>query len=90
MAGGQGRREERVTPGSLALDWPGPEPDAEGANAGEVARLLAGAPYVVRLVRGLQRLAAASLEACGAIAWIDADGGFALRAAAPALCSGGA
>jgi carbon-monoxide dehydrogenase large subunit len=66
-------------PGNLALDWPGPQPDAEGANAEEVARLLARAAHVVRITLGHQRIAAASLEPRGASAWRDGNGGLVLR-----------
>jgi len=66
-------------PGNLALDWPGPQPDAEGANAEEVARLLARAAQVVRISLGHQRIAPASLEPRGAAAWTDGNGGFVLR-----------
>jgi len=71
--------------GNLALDWPGPQPDAEGANAEAVARLLAGAAEVVRVTLGHQRIAPATLEPRGAIAWTDAAGGLVLR-----VCSQGA
>lgn len=66
-------------PGNLALDWPGPQADAEGANAEDVARLLAGAAHVVRVQLGHQRITAASLEPRGATAWTDGDGGLVLR-----------
>ncbi|MFN6953609.1 MAG: xanthine dehydrogenase family protein molybdopterin-binding subunit [Acetobacteraceae bacterium] len=66
-------------PGNLALDWPGPQPDAEGANAEEVARLLAGAAHVVRLQLSHQRITAASLEPRGATAWRDGNGGLVIR-----------
>lgn len=72
-------------PGNLALDWPGPQPDAEGANAEEVARSLAAAAHVVRLQLGHQRITAASLEPRGATAWPDGNGGLVLR-----CCSQGA
>ena len=72
-------------PGNLALDWPGPQPDAEGANAEEVTRLLAGAAEVVRVTLGHQRIAPATLEARGALAWTDDAGGLVLR-----VCSQGA
>ena len=73
-------------PGNLALDWPGPVPDPEGANAAAVARVIAGAAHVVRLEAAHQRLAGATLEPRGATAAFDAAADrFTLR-----VCSQGA
>jgi carbon-monoxide dehydrogenase large subunit len=72
-------------PGNLALDWPGPQPDAEGSNAAETAAIIASAAHVVRITLGHQRIAPATLEPRGASAWPDGSGGFVLQA-----CSQGA
>jgi len=57
-------------PGNLALDWPGLIAD-DGANAREVARIIAAAPHVARLTLTQQRLVVAAMEPRGGSAHYD-------------------
>jgi carbon-monoxide dehydrogenase large subunit len=58
-------------PGNLAVDWPGPAPDAE-ANAHRVDEIFAAAKFVARIAVVNQRMAIASMEPRGATASYDA------------------
>ena len=58
-------------PGNLAVDWPGPAPDAD-ANARQVDAVFAGAKFVARIAVVNQRMAVASMEPRGATASYDA------------------
>jgi carbon-monoxide dehydrogenase large subunit len=58
-------------PGNLAIDWQSP-PSADGANAREVARIIAAAPHVARVSLHNQRIAVASMEPRGGRASYDA------------------
>jgi aerobic carbon-monoxide dehydrogenase large subunit len=58
-------------PGNLAIDWPGPAPDAE-ANARRVDEIFAAAKFVARVAVMNQRMVVASMEPRGATASYDA------------------
>jgi aerobic carbon-monoxide dehydrogenase large subunit len=58
-------------PGNLAIDWPGPTPDAE-ANARHVDEIFAAAKFVARIAVMNQRMVVASMEPRGATASYDA------------------
>jgi carbon-monoxide dehydrogenase large subunit len=61
-------------PGNLAIDWRSP-PSPDGANEGEVARIIAAAPHVARVSLHNQRIAVASMETRGGSASYDAATG---------------
>jgi carbon-monoxide dehydrogenase large subunit len=56
-------------PGNLCVDWPGPVPGED--NAGEVAKIIAGAPHVARIRVTNQRMVVASMETRGATGVYD-------------------
>jgi carbon-monoxide dehydrogenase large subunit len=58
-------------PGNLAIDWQSP-PSPDGANAQEIARIIAEAPHVARVSLHNQRIAVASMETRGGSAGYDA------------------
>jgi aerobic carbon-monoxide dehydrogenase large subunit len=58
-------------PGNLAIDWPGPAPDAE-VNARRVDEIFATAKFVARIAVMNQRMVVASMEPRGATASYDA------------------
>ncbi len=58
-------------PGNVALDWPGPVPDA--ANEREVERIISTAPRVARITAVNQRVVVAAMEPRGATASYDGE-----------------
>jgi len=66
-------------PGNIAIDWPGPVPDAD-ARMAEVEATLARAPHVARVTVTNQRIVVSSMEPRGATARFDAaTGAYTLR-----------
>jgi len=73
-------------PGNIALDWPGPVADEDGAKVRQVEDAIAGAAHVARVTAVNQRIMVASMEPRGASASYDpANDHYTLRA-----CSQGA
>ena len=58
-------------PGNLAVDWPGPNPDADG-NAKKVDEIFASAKHVAQVAQMNQRMMVHSMEPRGATASYDA------------------
>ncbi len=72
-------------PGNVAVDWPGPNPDADG-NAKKVAEIFASAKHVARVSMMSQRMVGNCMEPRGATASYDpASDSYLMRA-----CSQGA
>ena len=72
-------------PGNIAVDWPGPNPDADG-NAKKVAEIFASAKHVARVSVMSQRMVGNCMEPRGATASYDpASDSYLMRA-----CSQGA
>ena len=72
-------------PGNVAVDWPGPNPDADG-NARKVAEIFASAKHVARVSVMSQRMVGNCMEPRGATASYDpASDSYLMRA-----CSQGA
>ena len=72
-------------PGNIAVDWPGPNPDADG-NAKKVAEIFASAKHVAKVAVMSQRMVGNCMEPRGATASYDpASDSYLMRA-----CSQGA